>query len=164
MLAIAAALAAGALVVAPAAAARCPKTSLADVEDEVMCPVCGTPLSLNTEAPQAVRQRDFIVRLVERCRSKDEVKAALAAEFGDGVLAVPEDEGFDLAAYLVPAIALAAAAALLVFATTRWRRSLLAGARRPELGERGALRSPGERAAEAADETRLEADMRRYDL
>ena len=41
----AALVAALALVVAPsAAAADCPKTTLGDVEDEVMCPVCGTPL------------------------------------------------------------------------------------------------------------------------
>ena len=47
------------LAVAPAAlAADCPKTTLGDVEDEVMCPVCGTPLELATEAPQAQRERD----------------------------------------------------------------------------------------------------------
>ena len=34
------------------------RTTLGDVEDEVMCPVCGTPLALATEAPQAIQQRD----------------------------------------------------------------------------------------------------------
>jgi cytochrome c-type biogenesis protein CcmH/NrfF len=96
------------LALAPAAGA-CPRTTLGDVEDEVMCPVCGTPLSTATEAPQAQRERELIVRLIDRCRSKEQIKATLAAEFGEDVLALPDDEGFDLAAYVVPALALLAA-------------------------------------------------------
>jgi cytochrome c-type biogenesis protein CcmH len=135
---------------APAGAA-CPQTTLEDVEDEVMCPVCGTPLELATEAPQAVRERELIRRLVDRCQSKEQVKAVLVAEFGDEVLAVPDDEGFDLAAYLVPALAIAAALLALGIAALRWR-----GARRgPDAPER----SPSTAVAE-----RLESDLERYDL
>ena len=47
------------------AAAKCPQTTLGDVEDEVMCPVCGTPLELASEAPQAERERALITRLVD---------------------------------------------------------------------------------------------------
>ena len=83
------------LALAPAAAA-CPKTSLGDLEDEVMCPVCGTSLGLATEAPQAQRQRAYIERLIADCKSKEEVKAALVAQFGDEVLALPEDDGFEI--------------------------------------------------------------------
>ena len=44
------------LAAAPAALAQdCPQTTLGDIEDEVMCPICGTPLGLATEAPQAQR-------------------------------------------------------------------------------------------------------------
>ena len=38
---------------------RRPKTTLPDVEDEVMCPVCGTALNLSS-SPQADRERVFI--------------------------------------------------------------------------------------------------------
>ncbi len=49
------------LALAPAAlAADCPRTTLGDIEDEVMCPICGTPLGLAQEAPQAQQQRAFI--------------------------------------------------------------------------------------------------------
>ena len=145
-----------AAALAPAApAVACPKTSVADVEDEVMCPVCGTPLSLATEAPQAKRQRAFILERVERCQSKDQIKAAMAAEFGDEVLAEPEDEGFGLAAYLVPALALAAALAAIAVAATRWRR------RRPPRGEG---RTPSATGPPDPEARRLEADLRRYDL
>ena len=36
---------------AAALAAGCTKTSVSDLEDEVMCPVCGTSLGLAREAP-----------------------------------------------------------------------------------------------------------------
>src|SRR5436190_19867372 len=88
---------------AAAAAASCPKPSLADIEDEVMCPVCGVPLELATEAPQANRERAFIQREVERCKGKQQIKDELVAQFGDRVLALPPGKGFNLAAYLVPA-------------------------------------------------------------
>ena len=138
---------------APAAAgAACPKTTLEDVEDEVMCPVCGTPLELATEAPQAARERELIRRLVDSCRSKDEVKAVLAAQYGDDVLAVPGDEGFDLAAYLVPALALLGAAGLVVTASARWRR------RRVPI----AASTTGDGELPAADARRLDEELERY--
>jgi cytochrome c-type biogenesis protein CcmH/NrfF len=137
-----------ALVVPGAAAAQCPRTTLGDVEDEVMCPVCGTPLSLATEAPQAVRQRELIQRLVADCRSKEEIKAVLVDEFGEGVLALPDDEGFDLAAYLVPALGILLAGAALGLAAMRWRR-------------RGVRTEPPPSGAAA---TRLDEDLDRYDL
>jgi cytochrome c-type biogenesis protein CcmH len=132
------------------AAAQCPKTTLGDIEDEVMCPVCGTPLSLATEAPQAQRQRELIQRLIADCRSKEQIKSVLVAEFGEEVLALPEDEGFDLAAYLVPAIAVLIAAGALGFAAVRWRR---------------ARDEPGGAASRAdASSARLDEDMDRYEL
>ena len=146
-LAVAAAMTA---LAAPAAAtAQCPKTTLGDVEDEVMCPVCGTPLALATEAPQAIRQRELIERLVNDCRSKEEIKTRLAAEFGDDVLALPDDEGFELAAWVVPGLALLLGGTAIAFAALRWRRA-------PGRGADG----PGP----SADQTRLDDDMKRYDL
>ena len=110
------------------AAARCPKTSLADVEDEVMCLVCGVPLAL-ADAPQAQRERIFITRMVRQCRSKDEIESALVAQYGPRVLALPKARGFRLAAYLVPALAAAVAAAALLVAAARWRRHARPGTR-----------------------------------
>lgn len=140
------------------ALAQCPQTSLADIESEVMCPVCGTPLSLATEAPQAQEQRDFIVRLIARCQSEDEIKAALVAEFGEGVLATPGDGGFDLAAYLLPGLAIAAGAGGIALAAFRWRRGRRAGA---AAGAASGGRAPPESRAESE---RLAADLERYDL
>jgi cytochrome c-type biogenesis protein CcmH/NrfF len=141
---------------AVAAARDCPQTTLADIEDEVMCPVCGTPLELASEAPQAQHERAYIERLVARCKSKDQVKQALVAEFGDSVLALPGDQGGhdlgDVLVYLVPALGILLAAGGIVFAVLRWRR---------RGGGPGGRRGAG---LAGADGSRLEDDMERYDL
>ena len=141
-----------ALIVLTPAALACPRTSLADLEDEVMCLVCGTPLALSPDAPQAVRQRAFILRLVDACRSKDEVKAALVAEYGSEVLATPDGEGFDLVAWLVPAFALVAGAGGIGVAGARVRRRRRAAGAPPPLPP----------APLAEDAARLERDLDRY--
>ena len=134
-----------------ALAATCPRTSLSDVEKEVMCPVCGTPLGLATEAPQAERERELIRRLVEDCRSKEEVKERLVAEYGAEVIALPGDDGFDLAAYIVPALALLLAGGALAAAALGWRRA------------RGGHTDLNAKAPSAAASERLQSDLDRYD-
>ena len=144
------------LAIAPAAAlaAECPKTTLGDVEDEVMCPVCGTPLGLATEAPQAIRERELIQRLVDDCQSKEQVKARLAAEFGDEVLSLPEPRGFDLAAYLVPGLAVVLGAGAVAAAAMQWRR-----VRRHDDDGDGPPSSPPPPGSD-----RLQRDLDRYEL
>lgn len=134
-----------------AAAADCPRTSLGDVEDEVMCVVCGTPLGLATEAPQANRERALIERLVAQCQSKDQVKDRLVAEYGDRVLATPESGGFDLAAYVVPGLGILLATGAVGGAAVQWRRT-----RRRETGSAGQTEDPSSAAAD-----RLQADLDR---
>jgi cytochrome c-type biogenesis protein CcmH len=148
-------LALAALVAGPAGAiaANCPKTTLAAVEKEVMCPVCGVPLSLATEAPQAKRERAFIEREVASCKSKAEIKDALRAQFGDRVLALPPSKGFDVAAYVVPAlVVLAGIGAIATLFIRKRRRGVDAPA--PAAGPPLA----------AEDAARLEADLQRYDV
>lgn len=139
-----------AIAVAPAAAA--PQTALPDLEDEVMCPICGTLLELS-ESPQAERQRVFISRQIAAGKTKAEIKDALVAEYGRPVLALPRGSGFDLSAYLVPAIAFLVAAVALAIGVRRWRRT---------------DRASPERAPDAGphreDEKRLDEDLARYDL
>ena len=88
-----------ALLLAPnVAAAATPKTTLPDVEDEVMCVECGTVLNIST-SQVADDQREFIQARIDRGQSKDEIKAALVEEFGPDVLAMPDRRGFNLAVY-----------------------------------------------------------------
>lgn len=150
------------VLAAPAAAtaAECPKTSLSEIESQVMCPVCGTPLGLATEAPQAEREREFIRSQVAACRSEDEIKAALVDEFGENVLALPGGDGFDLAAYLVPGLVVALGAGAVGVTALGWRRRSNARAAAQAAGhEHGA--APDETAAQR---DRLQTDLDRYEL
>jgi len=103
------------------ALAAAPQTSLPDVEDEVMCTECGTPLNVS-QAPVADAQRRLIQRLVDEGRSKEEIKAVLEAEYGPRVLAVPSQGGFDEAAWLVPALLALLGVGGVALAARRWRR------------------------------------------
>jgi cytochrome c-type biogenesis protein CcmH/NrfF len=144
----------GMLLAAPGtalAAAGCPKTSTSDIADEVMCLQCGVPLNLAEEAPSAKRERAYIQQLVDRCQSKDQIKQALVAQFGSNVLADPKSN----TTWLVPALAFAAAVAVLGYAAFRLRRrrsSAAAAAAAPS--------TPADSEAAA----RLQADLDRYDL
>jgi cytochrome c-type biogenesis protein CcmH len=116
---IAAALLAALALAAPAAAE--PSASLPDIEDEVMCPICGTLLQLS-DAPQAERERAFIRARIDQGQSKEQIKDALVDEYGENVLATPDSSGFDLTAWLVPALVIPVAG-LLTWLGLRRRKS-----------------------------------------
>jgi cytochrome c-type biogenesis protein CcmH len=125
-----------------------PRASLPDIEDEVMCVQCKTPLNLSTAAV-AEREREFIRREIARGKTKDEIKAGLVERFGPAVLAMPEDEGFGLAAYLVPVLAGLLALAAVMLWLRRWRGPA---------ASTGRTKAPG-----AADSRRLERELAAHD-
>lgn len=98
-----------------------PKANLADIEEKVMCPVCGTLLGLS-EAPAAQRQRVFIKGLIAQGYDEQQIEDALVAEYGPQVLALPDDEGINAWAYLVPLIGLIGGAVGVAVAIFYWRR------------------------------------------
>jgi cytochrome c-type biogenesis protein CcmH len=139
---------AGALTV-PAAAQQ-PRASLPDVEDEVMCTICGTLLA-ESDSPQAERERALIRNLIGEGKDKDQIKDALVAQYGPRVLATPSGHGFDLIAWLLPILGLAAALAALVVAAIRLSR------------RRRTAPSPAPPPPAPEDAARLERDLSSYD-
>jgi cytochrome c-type biogenesis protein CcmH len=139
-------------VLAPAAAAQqqAPQASLPDIEDEVMCPICGTLLELSF-SPQAERERDFIRRLIARGETKAQIKSALVDQYGEDVLATPSDSGFDLTAWIVPGLGLIALASVLAVAFLRRRRGPPAAGR------------PDDPPLSAEDAARLDRDLSTYE-
>jgi cytochrome c-type biogenesis protein CcmH len=139
------------LVLTPVASAQqSSRASLPDIEDEVMCPICGTLLELSF-SPQAERERDFIRRLIARGETKSQIKSALVDQYGEDVLATPSDSGFDLTAWVVPGVGLIVLASVLSVAFWRRRRG-------PPDPER-----PDEPLAQE-DVARLERDLSSYEL
>ncbi len=135
-----------------AAQAASPQVEIADIEDEVMCTICGTLLELSS-SPQAERERAYVAKLIAQGKTKGEIKDALVAQYGREVLALPEGSGFSLSAYLIPVIAFLVAVVALAIGVLRWRRG-------PERRDG----RPSAAAPRGADAERLDADLSRYDL
>ena len=150
-------LAAAALLAGPAAAlaAPPPRASLPQLEQEVMCVVCKTPLGI-ANGPQADAQRNFIRKLIAQGKTEQQIKDALVVQYGDRVLALPREEGFNLAVYLVPLAVVLAGLVLLVVALPRWRRRTRAAA------AAGSAATPGPSLSDE-DASRLDEDLARYD-
>jgi cytochrome c-type biogenesis protein CcmH len=129
------------------------RTILNEIEEEVMCPVCGTLLAL-AESPQATREKAFVEKLAKEGKNKDEIKEALVNQYGDAVLALPKSSGFSLSAYVVPIVAFVVAVILLALAIWKWRK---AAGRRED-------RRPDIEGPSDEDRERLDADLARYDL
>ena len=118
----AAALLACLALLAPAGAlAATARTTLPDVEDEVMCVECGTSLAVST-SPVANQERDLIRRLIAQGKTKAQIKAALVDSYGPDVLAEPSDRGIGLAAWWIPAVLGPLGLLVAVLAARRWRR------------------------------------------
>jgi cytochrome c-type biogenesis protein CcmH len=121
MLRAAAAIVAALAIAAPAAAACTPKTSLAYLEGQVMCPTCHTTLD-QSDSAAARRIEALISTRVAECWTADQIKTELVANFGAGILAAPPRKGFDLVAWWLPIAGVVAGAAVLAFGVWRWSR------------------------------------------
>jgi cytochrome c-type biogenesis protein CcmH len=143
-----------ALLLPAGALAAEPRTTLPDVEDEVMCVECGTALNVST-SPVANQERELIRRLIAEGRTKAEIKAALVDTYGSDVLAEPSGSGFGLAAWWIP-VALAPLGLLVaLLAARRWRRRADADA------DADADATPA--ALDDADARRLDAELAAFD-
>jgi cytochrome c-type biogenesis protein CcmH/NrfF len=118
-----AAVAAVALAFAGPAAAACaqPRTSLAFLEGQVMCPTCHTTLD-QSDSPAAQRIEAFISRKIAICWTTKQIESALVANYGQGILAAPSHKGFDLLAWWLPIVGVLAGALVLAFGVWRWSR------------------------------------------
>jgi cytochrome c-type biogenesis protein CcmH len=144
-----------ALVVAAPAAAAPP--TLADLEDEVVCPTCETTLEMSN-SPVAERMRAFIRERIAAGDSKEEIKAQLVDQFGEGVLAAPPKRGFNLLAWLLPLAGLAVAAAAVAVLARRWVRA------RAEPDPVAPVPSPNGRARLDPElERRVDEELARFD-
>ncbi len=102
----------------------------AELESELICPVCETTLDTSS-APIALRMKARIRELIAAGSTKGEIKAEFVDQFGTGVLAVPPKEGLGLLAWLLPLAGLATAALAVGALSWRWSRGRAAEAGQP---------------------------------
>jgi cytochrome c-type biogenesis protein CcmH len=133
------------------AAAACP--TVADLEDELICPTCKTTLD-QSDAPVARQIKALVARRVAQCASKQQIKDELVADFGPSVLAAPPKEGFHWLAWLLPLGGLLAAAGVVSVLVWRWSRSAPVEA---------AADSNGRLPLDPELERRLDRELARYD-
>jgi cytochrome c-type biogenesis protein CcmH len=147
------AVAAAALVLAgPAAACAHPRTSLAYLEGQVMCPTCHT--TLDQSDSQAAHQIEvFISKRIAQCATKQQIESELVANYGQGILAAPSHKGFDLLAWWLPIAGVLAGALVLGLGVWRWSRR-----RGPDEPE-----GPGESGLDEETERRLDDLLARFE-
>ena len=145
---------AGTAALSPAAATAAPaaRASLTDVENDVMCVVCHTPLAVS-QSPQANAERDFIRGLIAQGETKSQIKAALVAQYGPSVLALPQVRGFNLTIYVLPPALLLAGLAVLALTLPKWRERARAQA---------ASVAPSGPPLDPAEASRLDEELARY--
>jgi cytochrome c-type biogenesis protein CcmH len=109
------------MALAPAAVACNAHPTQAQLEGEVMCPVCGTTLD-QSDSPAAQQIKRAIRKRIRAGQSDCQVKDALVANYGESILAAPRRSGFGLLAWWVPLGGIIAAAAAVGVAAWRWSR------------------------------------------
>lgn len=145
--------AAALLVAAPAGATVKPRASLTDIENDVMCVVCNTPLAVS-QAPEADRERAFINNLISQGETKPQIERAMVTQYGPSVLALPPAHGFNLTVYILPPAIVLLGAAGLIYALPRWRR-------RTRTTTADASPAPS---LDPVDAERLEQDLAKHDV
>jgi cytochrome c-type biogenesis protein CcmH len=137
-----------ALLLVPVARASERHPSQAELEGEVMCPVCGTTLD-QSSSPAAQQIKRVIAGRIAAGDTKTEIKGRLVAEYGDSILAAPPRHGFGLLAWWLPIGGIVVAAVVVGLGAWRWSRA----------------REPAPRAVQLdpALERRLDDELRRFD-
>ena len=139
-----------ALLVVPVARASDDHPTLADLEGEVMCPVCNTTLD-QSSSPAARQIEAFISARIAAGDSKSQIKDRLVAEYGQQILAAPPKKGFNLLAWALPIVLLLGGGLVVGLLAWRWSHS----------------REPGPPAATTqlspALERRVDEELARYD-
>jgi cytochrome c-type biogenesis protein CcmH/NrfF len=138
------------LALVPVATAAQPKFTMDEIEQEVMCPVCGSRLELShSDAANSIRT--FIEQKREQGYTKQQVEDALVAQFGRGILASTPRSGSGLVAWTVPALVGVGGVALVAAAALVWRRRAAAAPLTPAA------------ILDADLERRVDDALRRYD-
>lgn len=97
------------------------RPSAAQLESELVCPVCETTLD-QSDSPIAERMKAFIRARIAAGDSAKQIEDKLVAQFGPGVLATPSKSGFGLLAWLVPLLAGLVGAVAVALLVRTWAR------------------------------------------
>lgn len=107
---------------APALASE-ERPTQAELERELVCPVC-TPATLDQSDSQIARNMKRVIEArIAAGDSKSEIKDRMVDQFGPQVLASPPRSGFNWLAWLLPLAGLGLGAVVVGLAAWNWSRS-----------------------------------------
>jgi cytochrome c-type biogenesis protein CcmH len=130
--------------------------TLAELEGQLMCPICEGETLAQSDSPAAQRIKVEIQERIAAGDTRSEIKQRLVSEWGKRILAAPPRHGFDLIAWLLPLVGVLGGAAILGILAWGWTR-----AREPEpapqrWSQNGHPLGPDE-------ERRLDEELARFD-
>jgi cytochrome c-type biogenesis protein CcmH len=137
-----------ALLAVPVASASERHPTQAELEGEVMCPVCGTTLD-QSNSPAAEQIKRVIAQRIAAGDTKSQIENRLVAEYGEAILAAPRHKGFGLLAWWLPIAGIVVGALVVGAGAWRWSRA------------RG--REPDPPRLDPALERRLDDELARWD-
>jgi cytochrome c-type biogenesis protein CcmH len=117
---LAALLVAALALAAPAAAGS--KPNAAEIETELVCPVCHETLDQST-APIAQEMKATIRKRIAQGWTKKQIIDEMVANFGPQVLSTPSKHGFDTLAWVLPIGGALLGVAALAYGARRWTRA-----------------------------------------
>jgi cytochrome c-type biogenesis protein CcmH/NrfF len=131
-----------------------------EIEESLTCQ-CGCGLTVHAcnhlQCPSAIPLRQEIRQQLALGLDKEHILAHFDQKYGEKILSSPTAQGFNLTAWTMPFIVLAAGGVLVVLTLRRWRRT---GARPTARAPVSAVPNPGEL---AAHERTLERELERFD-
>ncbi|HYX88589.1 MAG TPA: cytochrome c-type biogenesis protein CcmH, partial [Gaiellaceae bacterium] len=115
------ALAALALAAPAAASERHP--TLAELEGQLMCPICAGETLAQSDSPAAERIKAHLQQRIDQGWTRSRIIDEEVATWGTRILAAPRRHGFDLLAWVLPLAGLLGGAAVIGVLAWRWSRS-----------------------------------------
>ena len=119
---LAAAVLAGAVLLAAGCGGSGGNWTPAGLEQDLMCVPCNQRLD-QSQSAVAVRMRTQLAEFHRKGWSEQRVKDYFVAQYGPEVLAAPPRHGFDLLAWVIPAVVLVGGAAIAFALAMAWSRS-----------------------------------------
>ena len=101
------------------------------LEGQLRCPVCRSQSIRQSRSFMADDMRRRTRQLIAEGKSDEEIRQYFVDRYSTWVLLTPPRRGFNLAAYLLPALVVLVGAGGLVFASRRWKRIPAADATAP---------------------------------
>ena len=93
-----------------------------EVARTIRCPTCNGQSVYESNAPASREVRTDIADRIQQGQTDDEIRAAYADRYGEGILLNPATTGVTALVWVLPVVALAVALAGLVIVFRRWQR------------------------------------------